>query len=161
MQQIDPRISVPFNIICGGPLTAGFFIVAFQLIKKQPTQFGDYFKGFNYFVPLVLANILVSILIAIGSALLVLPGLYLAVAYVFTVPIILDRRVNFWQAMESGRKIVTKKWFSFFWFILVLVFINLLGVIMLGIGLLVTIPLSFCAIAVAYDDIIGIENKSF
>lgn len=141
------------------PLYAGFIIVVFMLFKSQQVQFGDFFKGFNYFLPLVLANIVMSILVTIGMFLLILPGVYLAVSYMFVSMLIVDYRMEFWQAMETSRQIVTKNWFSLFVFFLVLAVINLLGALALGIGLLVTIPLSICSVCVAYRDIVGLSEK--
>ena len=45
---------------------------------------------------------------------LVLPGLYLFVAWVFSVPLVADRRLEFWSAMELSRKVVTRVWFEMF-----------------------------------------------
>jgi uncharacterized membrane protein len=58
--------------------------------------------------------------------------------------------------MEASRKLITKNWFSFFGFGLVLFLINLGGALLLGVGLLVTIPISACAVAAAYADIVGL-----
>ncbi|UZJ41817.1 hypothetical protein OO006_02120 [Prosthecochloris sp. SCSIO W1101] len=140
------------------PLYAGFIVVIFMLFKGREVQFGDFFKGFNYFLPLVLAGIVSGILVGIGFALLLLPGIYLAVSYMFVSMLIVDYRMEFWQAMETSRQIVTKNWFSLFVFFLVLFVVNLLGVLALGIGLLVTIPLSICSICVAYRDIVGLHE---
>ena len=35
------------------PLQAGSYIVAFKLAKQRPTTFSDFFRGFNYFLPLL------------------------------------------------------------------------------------------------------------
>lgn len=140
------------------PLYAGFVIVVFMLFKGREVQFGDFFKGFNYFLPLVLASIVMSILITLGMILLILPGIYLIVSYMFVSMLIIDYRMEFWQAMETSRKIVAKNWFSMFVFFLLLVVINLLGAMALGIGLLVTSPLCVCAVCVAYRDIVGLHE---
>lgn len=155
------RLHLPGSLagsVVMAPLYAGFIIVVFMLFKGQQVQFGDFFKGFNYFLPLVLANIVMSILITIGMFLLILPGIYLMVSYMFVSIFIVDYRMEFWQAMETSRQIVTKNWFSLFVFVLVLFVINLLGALVLGIGLLVTIPLSFCSVCVAYRDIVGLSD---
>ncbi|MCG8343128.1 MAG: hypothetical protein MI684_09865 [Chlorobiales bacterium] len=141
------------------PLYAGFIVVVFMLFKGQQVQFGDFFKGFNYFLPLVLASIVMGILVAIGMILLVLPGIYLLVSYMFVSMLIVDYRMEFWQAMETSRQIVTKNWFSLFVFVLMLFVINLLGALALGIGLLVTAPLSVCSLCVAYRDIVGLHEE--
>ncbi len=140
------------------PLYAGFIIVVFMLFKSQEVRFGDFFKGFNYFLPLLLASLVMGILVTIGMVLLVLPGIYLLVSYMFVSMLIVDYHMEFWQAMETSRQIVTKNWFPLFVFFLVLVVINLLGALALGIGLLVTMPLSVCAICVAYRDIVGLHE---
>ena len=140
------------------PLYAGFIIVVFMLFKGQEVRFSDFFKGFNYFLPLVLASLVMSILIALGTILLILPGIYLMVSYMFVSLLIVDYHMEFWQAMETSRQIVTKNWFSLFVFFLVLFVVNLLGALALGIGLLVTAPLSVCSVCVAYRDIVGLHE---
>ena len=141
------------------PLYAGFIIVVFMLFKGQEVQFSDFFKGFNYFLPLFLASLVMSILITLGMILLILPGIYLIVSYMFVSLLIVDYHMEFWQAMETSRQIVTKNWFSLFVLFLVLVVVNLLGLLALGLGLLVTMPLSVCTICVAYRDIVGLSEE--
>lgn len=158
---IDPRIRLPIRLLISSPLTAGFYIAALQVVKKKSTTLGDFFKGFKYFLPLVSARSFMTLLGALGMILLIIPGIYLLVSYFFTILLILDRKMNFWQAMETSRKIVTKRWFSVFGFIIVLLLINLGGMLLLGIGMLVTGPLSACAMVAAYDDIIGVERGNF
>lgn len=150
-----------FSII-SGPLYAGFTIVAFKLIKQQATQFSDFFRGLsgNYFLQIFLANLLIGIFVAIGTLLLILPGIYLAVAYMLAVPLIVERKLGFWDAMEASRKIVTKRWFAFFGFGLLLLVINFAGALLCGLGLLVTVPLTYCAIVAAYENIIGLNLSS-
>ena len=47
-----------------------------------------------------------------------LPGLYLFVAWVFSVPLVADKRLEFWSAMELSRKVVTRVWFETFGLVL-------------------------------------------
>ncbi|MBD2034243.1 glycerophosphoryl diester phosphodiesterase membrane domain-containing protein [Leptolyngbya sp. FACHB-321] len=148
------------SLLISAPLNAGFLIVAFKLLKKRATTFGDFFRGFNHYLPLFLVSLVSSLVIGIGLLLFLIPGLYLAVAYIFALPLVLERKMNFWAGMELSRKLISKQWFSFLGFALVLVLLNLAGVLLLGVGLLVTIPLSACAIAAAYADIVGLPASS-
>jgi uncharacterized membrane protein len=70
--------------------------------------------------------------------------------------LVLDKKMEFWPAMEASRKIITRNWFSVFGFAIVLFLINVIGAIPLGLGLLLAVPLTYCAWAVAYDDIVGV-----
>ncbi|NER82262.1 MAG: hypothetical protein F6K42_22405 [Leptolyngbya sp. SIO1D8] len=139
-------------------LGAGYYIVAFQIARNRPKAFGDFFKGFNRFLPILLLSIVSSILILVGIILLIIPGLYLAVAYMFAMPLLLDKNLDFWASLETSRKLITKKWLSFFIFVILLIFLNLAGAILLGIGLLVTLPLTNCVIVAAYEDIVGLNS---
>jgi uncharacterized membrane protein len=57
--------------------------------------------------------------------------------------------------METSPKLVTRNFFPMFGFLLLLGLINLGGVILCGLGLLITIPLTYCAMTVAYMDIMN------
>jgi len=154
-ERLMPLANAVVNVITPA-LSAGFLIVAFKLIKGQSTEFGDFFKGFNRFLPIFLTSLVSGIFILIGLVLLVIPGIYLAVAYSFAIAFVVGRNFDFWEAMESSRKIISRNWFSFFAFLLVLGLINIGGALLLGIGLLFTIPLTSCAIAAAFEDIVGL-----
>lgn len=144
------------SVMISGPLNAGFLIVAFKLLRGRATSFGDFFRGFNYYLPLFLVSLVSGVMIGIGFILLIIPGIYLAVAYTFALPFVLEKKMNFWDAMELSRKLISKNWFAFFGFVIVLGLINIAGALVFGLGLLVTIPLSVGAIAAAYADIVGL-----
>lgn len=156
---ISALLSV-INSVISVPLNAGFYVVAFKLVKRRATTFSDFFRGFNYFLPLLLASIVTGIFILLGLLLLIVPGIYLAVAYSFTVPLILERKMDFWQAMETSRKLISKRWFSFFWLGLLVFLINIAGALACGLGLLVTVPLTYCTYVAAYENILGLQLSS-
>ena len=106
---------------------------------------------------LFLGSLIGRILTGLAMFLLIIPGIYLAVAFSFASMIIVFANKEFWPALDASRKIITKKWFSFLGFFIVLGLINVLGAIALGIGLLFTIPITYCAIYAAYENIIGTE----
>jgi membrane-anchored glycerophosphoryl diester phosphodiesterase (GDPDase) len=85
-------------------------------------------------------------------------AIYLSVSYVFAVPLIIGKKLAFWPAMEASRRLIAKEWFAMFVFIVVLGLLNLVGALVLLIGLLITVPLSACAIAAAYESIVGLPT---
>jgi uncharacterized membrane protein len=147
------------SMVIAGPLGAGWYIVAFKQIRNRLPEFGDFFKGFNNFLPFFLVSLISGILIGLGFLLFIIPGIYLAVAYMFAMPFAVAQRMDFWTALEASRKLITKNWFSFLGFALLLFLINFVGALLFGIGLLVTIPLSACAVAAAYADIVGLGSE--
>lgn len=149
---------IPFgSLIVAPPLSAGFFLVARKVNKGEQTEFNDFFKGFEFFGPLVIASILTTIFIVIGTILLILPGIFLGVALAFVAPIIIFSGMEFWPAIQTSMSLIKKDWFAFFGFFILLGLINILGFLLLGVGLLVTIPATYCAIYAAYEDIVGTD----
>lgn len=140
------------------PLNAGFFVVSAKLLRNQTPEFMDFFSGLKfYFLQLALFGIVSSVLITIGLILLIVPGIYLIVSYLFGLMFIVDRGLDFWPAMETSRRSVQPHWFKFFTFLLLAFLLNLGGALLLGVGLLVTVPLTHCIFTVAYDDIFGLQ----
>jgi uncharacterized membrane protein len=149
------------SIAISSPLFMGNFIVSAKLLQGQAPEFRDFFAGFQYFLPLLLLSLVAGLFISIGTLLLIIPGIYLAVAYLFASYLVVDRGQDFWPAMELSRRTINPRWFGFFAFMLLLVLVNLAGAVVLGVGLLVSIPLSFCATTVAYADIFGLQTKEY
>jgi uncharacterized membrane protein len=146
------------NFVLNPIFSAGFYIVALQIAKNRPIDFSDFFRGFNQFLQIFLVYIVGAILIAIGFILFIIPGIYLAVAYGFSSLFVIEKKLSFWSALEASRKLITKKWFSFLGLGIMLALLNLAGLLLLGIGALVTIPLTVCIIVAAFEDIVGISG---
>ncbi len=140
-------------------LIAGNFIVSAKLLQEQTPEFRDFFAGFNFFLPLLLTGLLTGVLVGLGLILLIVPGVYLLVGYAFASYLVVDRRLDFWQAMELSRRTVNPLWFSLFGLVLLLILINLGGVLLLGLGLVITVPLTTCTLTVAFADIFGLQSS--
>lgn len=101
-------------------------------------------------------------IVALVSGLLALVGflaiIYFSISYSFAIPLVIGRKMPFWPAMEASRKVVGKQWFGILGFAFVLGLINFAGALLCGLGLLVTAPLSSCAIAAAYERIFGLPS---
>ena len=114
--QYIPLVGGIINWLLFGALYGGLYLVFLNRIRGQPVSVGDAFAGFSLgFVQLMLAGFLTKLLTMIGLVCcLVLPGLYLFVAWIFSVPLVADKRLEFWSAMELSRKVVTRVWFETF-----------------------------------------------
>jgi uncharacterized membrane protein len=118
---------------------------------------GDAFSGFNLaFGPLALFGLVGHILVLLGVIFCVLPGIYLSICWMlFTPLIIVDKRLDFWQAMELGRKVVTRHWWQVFGFALVCLLLLLCGTMICVVGAFIALPIVKAAIVYAYEDIFG------
>ena len=127
-----PEFGNVLSYVIGPPLWAGFIIVAMKLLLNQAIEVNDFTLGFKFILPLLLYSVVSSVFISVGFVLLILPGVYLLVGYLFTSWLIVDRKLDFWPAMELSRKTIHQHWFEVFGFFLILCLINFGGLLFLG-----------------------------
>ena len=140
------------------PLGCGLFTMALKHIQGQKAEFGDLFTCFNKTASLVIAAILMNLMIMVGMFLFLLPGIYLSFAYFLAIPLIVDRGMGPWEAMEASRKALTKRWFSVVGFYIMIMLIIFVSSIPLGIGLIWTMPMTVLAMAILYRQVFGIVS---
>jgi len=133
--------------IVGIVLVAGLDYMFIRRIRREEVLIGDLFAGFNVaLLQLTLAGLIKWALTTVGFCLCLLPGIYLAVGYVFVLPLVLDKRMDFWPAMEVSRRVVQHHWWSI---------IALVGFLACLVGALVTIPVANAALMYVYEDLFG------
>jgi uncharacterized membrane protein len=137
-------------------LYGGLYWLSLKLIRGQKAEFGDAFAGFNLaLLSLFLAGLIKALLVSVGIALCILPGIYLSVIWAFAIPLIIDKRMDFWPAMELSRRVVSHHWWQVFGLLLMNVLILLLGTSACFVGMFVALPVTIGAVAYAYEDIFG------
>jgi hypothetical protein len=89
-----------------GVLYGGLYLVFLNRIRGQSAEVGDVFAAFNIaFGQLALVGLISGLLTSIGFlCCLIIPGLYLFVAWTFSIPLV----------AELSRKVVTRVWFEMF-----------------------------------------------
>ena len=148
------------GVVAGGPLMGGLCLYFLKKIRGEPASVGTAFSGFSIaFLPLFLASLVKTLLTAAGFFCLILPGIYLMVAWTFTLALVIDKRLGFWPAMGLSRKIVSKHWWKFFGFIIVLSLIKMAGMLVFFAGYLVVAPVALAALMFAYEDIFGAKKE--
>ena len=132
-----PRLGWLLGPLIGWVLQAGLSYMFIRRIRGEEVQVGDLFAGFNIALAnIVLAGLFVWALTAVGLFLCVLPGIYLAVSYVFVLPLVIDKKMEFWTAMEVSRRVVHEQWFSVFLLGLALFVICCAGALLCGVAIL-------------------------
>jgi len=143
-----------------GPLTAGFHIFCMKKLLGRRAEFADLFTGFNFFVPTLVAWLIIGLFVGAGVILCIIPGLVVAAACQFTYLFIVDKRMDFWPAIQSSHAVVKQDYFGFTMFLIALGLLNILGLICCLAGVLVTIPVTIAAVTVAYREIVGFDQRT-
>lgn len=138
------------------PFIAGINMVGIRQAAGQPVRFAEVFSHFGRTLPLLLAAILMGILVSIGYSLFILPGIYLSIALMLTVPLIVERKLSAWQAIVTSCRAINQHWFKVFFLYVVLGIILTLSMIPLCLGLIWTFPMFIVAQGVLYRTIFGV-----
>jgi hypothetical protein len=142
--------------LLAGVLMGGLYFLVLKLIRRERAEFGDCFAGFNLaFLQLFLVGLIVNLLVAAGLFLCILPGIFLAIAWIFAIPLVIDKKLEFWPAMELSRKVVSRHWWTFFGMMLIGLVLFLAGILLFCVGVYVAQPVILGAFMFAYEDIFG------
>jgi hypothetical protein len=147
--------AIPFgSLVLTYVFWGGLDWLLLKRIRGERAEVGDAFAGFSLaFVPLMLFSIVGQLLTAVGLLLCILPGVYLTIAWMmFTPLLIIDKRLDFWPAMELSRKVVTRHWWAAFGLFLLSLIICFAGVLACAVGLFIALPVTAAAIVFAYED---------
>ena len=150
--------SIPFlgafaAVVIGGVFSGGLQYYYLKKVRGIETTAGDAFCGFSLaFLPLMLGSIVGTSLTLFGFILLIIPGIYLAVAYMFAWLLIMDKQLDFWTALEVSRRVISAQWWRMFGLILLAIPFFILGLICLVVGVFVAIVLVSAAVIYAYED---------
>ena len=149
-------ISAPVSTI----FMAGLFKYYLKLIRGEMPTVSDAFSGFGPRTgQLILLSLVQMTLVVVGYMFCIIPGIYLTVAWYFAIPLVIDRNLDFWPAMQLSRRLVSKHWFIVFAAMLVFGLVAMIGIIACGIGILVTMPVGTIALMYAYETIFGAQKN--
>ncbi len=129
---------------------AGLYTIGVRRSCGNHYSWKTVFSGFPHLGRIGVAGFLMSLLIVSGCVLLILPGIYLAVGYSLTLPLMVAKQYGPWEAMETSRRLIHPRWWQVFGIYLVMSLLSVLSCIPLGIGLFWTIPMFFTLTGVLY-----------
>ncbi|WP_067581858.1 hypothetical protein [Endozoicomonas ascidiicola] len=142
------------------PLWAGLWMIGLRRAVGAPVRASQILDYFHLTLPLLGLYLLMTVFTVLGFLLLILPGIYLAIAYLLAIPLMVDKGLAPWEAMEASRKAISKRWFTVFGLTLAISFLNLLAMIPFGLGLIWTLPMTNIAFGILYRNIFGCSDKS-
>ena len=137
------------------PLGLGLGLMGIRRAAGRDTPVSTLWEPYNQAIPLIVMAVLMTILIVIGFFLLVLPGIYLSIAYSFAPYLIIEKKMGVWEALETSRKAITEYWWRYFGLMLVGLLIVIIGSIPLLIGLIWVIPIVVIATGEVFKKTFG------
>lgn len=134
-------------------ITVGFLRVALDVVEGKRAEFKELFSCFSVLHWYILGGILYGLIVFAGFVLLIIPGIIWMLAFSQWSFVIVDKRANPLAALKQSLKLTHEVKGKLFVFMLVVIGINILGVLALLIGVLLTAPLSAIAAAHVYNQL--------
>ncbi|MBY4215281.1 hypothetical protein HQO42_28280 [Rhodococcus fascians] len=150
-------LSLIFSIIIGVVsllIQAALVRGALHELDGVKPAFGTFFQ-FGNVAAVVIAGILVGVASGIGYILLVIPGIVITFFTWWTFQFVIDRGDEPIPAIKASAQAIASNGGTIFVLALALVGINIVGGLLLGIGLLVSIPITIIAGTYAYRVTVG------
>lgn len=119
---------------------------------KKPTL-GDLFYVPNYW-RLLWSSFLVGLVVSLGLILLVLPGLFLSVALLFVPMLILDQDATIKVAFIRSYNGAIRNFSKVAGSLILAIILNLAGVLLFGVGHLITLPITIMALTILYRELL-------
>jgi len=186
---------VPLGILMG-PMMCGIYLTLFKHRRGQRIEFGDLFKGFDYFGESLIAALLhiVPIFVVLVPTYIILyismfammaaagggsdPGIilgffgfwaiiwivliailiFVSMLFTFAYPLIADRRLSGFDAVRLSAKAAMANLGGLLGMTLLSSLLTFVGVLACYVGAFLVLPITFGAIAVAYEQVFGLST---
>lgn len=139
-------IKMLIMLLCSAPVIVFMAIYIYIPMFKGEMRNPEDMAGMMSFLPL--------------TYLFMIPTYYFIISYSFTPMLIMFGGLTYWDAMETSRKVISKKFFWFLLFYIVLGAVMYAGVFALFIGILFSFPVAACMVYAAYNSIMGTQTSS-
>ena len=140
-------------LVKGGIASAGYGGLL-DIANGQPVSIGSFFRPRNV-VAVIVASLIVDILVIVGLIACILPGLALLVFTWFSTVAIVDRNLSPIDGIRASIDIVKKNFGSVLLAFLTFVALHIVGFVLCGVGLLVTIPVAYLFLVYTYRRLSG------
>ena len=124
-----------------------FFLRAHDAVKEVTVKDLWHPEGFLKFAA---ASLIAGLAILVGFILLIVPGIIASILFMFVGYLVIEKGLGPIDALKESARITEGNRMQLFLFGLALIGINLIGVLALLVGLLVSIPVSFLATVHVY-----------
>jgi len=131
-------------------LNLGRINISLKFYDNLSTRIDDLFSCLPVFGNYVIATICYSLITMIGFILFIIPGIILSIKYCFFAYFIVDRKMGPIESLEASSRITKGAKWDIFVFGCLLTLINIAGLLALGIGLFITVPVTMLSMAYVY-----------
>ncbi len=143
-------------------LGMGFIKFTLNLVDDKESSYRDLFSGvesFKHIGKYFLITVIAGLLTFVGYLLLVIPGIILTFGLYFVAFVAYENKNTIGGALSYAWKLTRGYKWKIFLFMLLSILVGLLGLLALGVGLFVAIPVMALANALFYRKLQGLQDN--
>lgn len=141
-------------------LYGGYFALLLKHARGERVVFDDLFSIDSRWISFAFLGLIKTVLILIGFLLLIIPGIYLSVRWMFAELLVIDKGLRPLEALKASSELTKGYRWKLFLFSLVMMILILVGFLALGIGAVVASIVSMFAIIKIYFTLSSQETRS-
>lgn len=145
-----PYLGACVSILIGGTLMVGYNRAILGMLAGRPPTVEMLFSGFDRFGQAFLASLAVNFLVVLGCVFLIVPGIILAIIWMFVSLVLAETNLDFSGAMTASADLTRGYRWPLFGLLLASIVVMLAGVLACCVGVLVAQPVVMTATALAY-----------
>ncbi len=141
------------SLVVSAWLTGGLYHILLEYHAGRKPEITALFTQTKHFVNILGGTILVGLIVIGGLILLIVPGIYWALKYSFTIYLIVDKDMGIMEALHASGEMTMGIKGQLFLFGLTAAGIMILGAICLGVGVFVAMPIVSLAFMWVYRNL--------
>ncbi|MCI5050967.1 MAG: hypothetical protein MRY57_01520 [Candidatus Pacebacteria bacterium] len=143
-------------------ITLGYIKFVLNVVDNKEAKIEQLFHGahsWTHFLSFVVVSLLTSALIGLGTLLFIIPGIVLTIGLVFAQYIAAEEKAGIFESLKISWNATKGNAWKILWFMIVVAFFNLFGLLALVIGLVITIPMTAILYARLYRTLVDTEES--
>ena len=154
-------IGLAYSILFVPVINYGLKYVFIKAIRDEDTEVKYLFEGFKTkYLKIVLANLIVFVLIILGFALLIVPGIIAVCRLAFVGYLVMDKDMEPMQAVEKSWQMTRGHGWKIFGMGILSFFIIIGGLICLFVGVIISFMWIHAAFASLYQSVLNQDESS-
>jgi uncharacterized membrane protein len=131
-----------------------------QGVRREVVDVKNILRGFDYYLNIILAYLLVAALTAIGILALIIPGIIVACRLAFVPYLVIDKKLDAIGAVEESWRMTRGYGWTIFGMAIVSCFIIIAGVLCLIVGVFPAIIWVCASFATLYQTVLNRKNSA-
>lgn len=133
----------------------GLVTIALKIHDGQKSEYSDLFSKIHLFIPYLFGSVVYGVIVVVGYLLLIIPGLIWSIKLQYFSYLMVDKNMGPIDAMKESSRITKGHKWNLFLFGILLILINFAGLLAFGVGLFITVPVTFMANVYVYKNLSG------